>query len=369
MFTRNIEDSTPRFFNEIALLFIDNPDEFDPSQAWDLVINFASRFSKIPKEERQVSLSYVPPNRLIIEPVLEQNLNNNWISAWKLQSNNLFILIFFILVCLFIFFYQNKLVRGRKIFNIVRIGSLVFCLIWVGWTAGAQLTIVNILNYVQLLVTENFSYSVIVLDPLITVVSIVTLISFFVVGRGFFCGWLCPFGALQELVNVVARFLRVKQIEIKEKLHKILLNLKYFILLMIFILMFYDLDLALIMTEVEPFKTAITLKFDRSFKYLCYALVLLFISIFVNRFYCRYLCPLGAFLVLGGKFRILNILKRRKECGNPCHLCENSCPTQAIQSSGKINMNECFYCFDCQEEYYDDHRCPPLVNKRKVIYG
>ena len=110
MFTRNIEDSTPRFFNEIALLFIDNPDEFDPAQAWDLVINFASRFSKIPKEERQVSLSYIPPSRLIIEPVLEQNLNNNWISVWKLQSNNLFILIFFFLVCFFIFFYQNKLV-------------------------------------------------------------------------------------------------------------------------------------------------------------------------------------------------------------------------------------------------------------------
>ena len=367
MFTRNIEDSTPRFFNEIALLFIDNPDEFDPAQAWDLVINFASRFSKISKEERQVSLSYIPPSRLIIEPVLEQNLNNNWISVWKLQSNNLFILIFFLLVCFFIFFYQNKLVRRRKIFNFVRIGSLVFCLIWVGWTAGAQLTIVNILNYVQLLVTENFNYSVILFDPLITVVSIVTLISFFVVGRGFFCGWLCPFGALQELVNVVARFLRVKQIEIKEKLHKILLNLKYFILLMIFILMFYDLDLALIMTEVEPFKTAITLKFDRSFKYVCYALALLFISIFVNRFYCRYLCPLGAFLVLGGKFRILNILKRRKECGSPCHLCESSCPTQAIKSDGKIDMNECFYCFDCQEEYYDEHRCPPLVIKRKIL--
>jgi NosR/NirI family transcriptional regulator, nitrous oxide reductase regulator len=368
MFTRNIEDSTPRFFNEIALLFIDNPEEFDPAQAWNLVINFASRFSKISKEERQVSLSYIPPSRLIIEPVLEQNLNNNWISVWKLQSNNLFILIFFFFICFLIFFYQTKLVRNRKIFNFLRIGSLVFCLIWVGWIAGAQLTIVNILNYVQLLVTKNFNYSVIAYDPLITAISIATLISFFVVGRGFFCGWLCPFGALQELVNVVARFFRVRQIEIKEKLHKILLNLKYFILLMIFISMFYDLDLALIMTEIEPFKTAITLKFDRSFNYLCYALILLFISIFVNRFYCRYLCPLGAFLVLGGKFRILNILKRRKECGNPCHLCEKSCPTQAIQSSGKIDMNECFYCFDCQEEYYDIHRCPPLVQRKKQLY-
>ena len=194
-----------------------------------------------------------------------------------------------------------------------------------------------------------------------------TLLSFFLVGRGFFCGWLCPFRALQELINVLANTLRIKQLEIKERTHKYLLQIKYIILLVIIGTSEIDLDTALLMTEVEPFKTAITLKFDRSFKYVCYALVLLFMSLFVNRFYCRYLCPLGAFLVLGGKFRILNISKRRKECGSPCHLCEKSCPTQAIQSSGKINMNECFYCFDCQEEYYDDHRCPPLVAKLKEI--
>ena len=38
-----------------------------------------------------------------------------------------------------------------------------------------------------------------------------------------------------------------------------------------------------------------------------------------------------------------------------------------VKSDGKIDMNECFYCFDCQEEYYDEHRCPPLVIKRKIL--
>ena len=106
------------------------------------------------------------------------------------------------------------------------------------------------------------------------------------------------------------------------------------------------------MTEVEPFKTSITLKFFREFHYVLYAITLLFISIFISRFYCRYICPLGAALALGGKLRLFSILLRRKECGNPCHLCEKSCPTQAIKNNGKIDMNECclLYTSDAADE-------------------
>ena len=74
---------------------------------------------------------------------------------------------------------------------------------------------------------------------------------------------------------------------------------------------------------------------------------------------------LGAVLALAGKLRQLAPLKRRAECGNPCHLCERHCPIQAIEPSGQINMTECFYCLDCQVVYYDDHLCPPLIATRK----
>ncbi len=66
-----------------------------------------------------------------------------------------------------------------------------------------------------------------------------------------------------------------------------------------------------------------------------------------------------------GRFHIFNNLKRRDECGSPCHLCERACPVNAIPKTGKIDMNECFQCLDCQVEYYDDHRCPPLAKNRK----
>ena len=51
--------------------------------------------------------------------------------------------------------------------------------------------------------------------------------------------------------------------------------------------------------------------------------------------------------------------------GNPCKACNKVCPTGAILNSGKINMNECLGCLDCQVMYNDYTKCPPLVAIRK----
>ena len=117
--------------------------------------------------------------------------------------------------------------------------------------------------------------------------------------------------------------------------------------------------------EVEPFKTAITSHFTRAAPFLIYAFALVGIGLFTERAYCRFLCPLGGVLALLDRLHLIDLLKRRPECGNPCHLCEKSCPVRAIESNGKIIMAECFQCLDCQVEYYDDKRCPPLAKQRK----
>jgi NosR/NirI family nitrous oxide reductase transcriptional regulator len=114
-------------------------------------------------------------------------------------------------------------------------------------------------------------------------------------------------------------------------------------------------------TEIEPFKTAITSKFTRAWPYGLYAGILLAIGLFSERAYCRFLCPLGGVLAFLDRLHLVDLLKRRPECGNPCHLCERSCPVRAIENTGKIITAECFQCLDCQVEYYDDKRCPPLV--------
>ena len=64
-------------------------------------------------------------------------------------------------ICSLVLIFRTRLVKNRKVYDTIRIAAMLFCLVWVGWIAGAQLTIVNILNYIQLVITDNFNYSVI----------------------------------------------------------------------------------------------------------------------------------------------------------------------------------------------------------------
>jgi NosR/NirI family nitrous oxide reductase transcriptional regulator len=95
-----------------------------------------------------------------------------------------------------------------------------------------------------------------------------------------------------------------------------------------------------------------------------YAVGLLAAGLFVERFFCRYLCPLGAALAIPGRLRLFEWLKRRKQCGFECQLCAKRCTVQAIHPLGHINPNECIYCMQCQVIYWDDATCPPLILKR-----
>src|SRR5690606_10538890 len=116
---------------------------------------------------------------------------------------------------------------------------------------------------------------------------------------------------------------------------------------------------------VEPFKTAITLHFDREWWFVGYAVLLLVVNLFTRKVYCRYICPLGAALAVPARLRLFDWLKRRQECGTPCQLCAKECEVQAIHPDGRINANECHHCLDCQITYYNQRKCPPLVMKAK----
>ena len=123
--------------------------------------------------------------------------------------------------------------------------------------------------------------------------------------------------------------------------------------------------LAIAGAEIEPFKTAISLHFVRAWPFAVYALALLGVGLFIERFFCRYLCPLGAALAIPARLRMFDWLKRRRECGAPCQNCAVACTVQAIHPDGRINPNECIHCLNCQVIYADDQRCPPLIERRK----
>jgi polyferredoxin len=115
--------------------------------------------------------------------------------------------------------------------------------------------------------------------------------------------------------------------------------------------------------EIEPFKTAITLKFMRDWPFVSYAAALLMAGIFVERFFCRYLCALGAALAIPARMRMFEWLKRYRECGAECHVCARQCTVQAIHPLGQINPNECIYCLKCQANYFDSTTCLHLKKR------
>jgi NosR/NirI family nitrous oxide reductase transcriptional regulator len=126
----------------------------------------------------------------------------------------------------------------------------------------------------------------------------------------------------------------------------------------------HSLALAEHLAEIEPFKTAIVLRFLREWPFVAFAVGLLVAGLFIERFYCRYLCALGAALAIPARMRMFDWLKRYRQCGTPCQICSNECMVQAIHPEGHINPNECLYCLNCQQLYYDDKRCPVMVERR-----
>jgi len=198
-------------------------------------------------------------------------------------------------------------------------------------------------------------------DPVSLLLIAFTFISLVVWGRATFCGWLCPYGALQEFVGLLARANKLPQLKIAGRRWHLFSYTRYVILAILVAAAAAVPNVAARLVEVEPFKTAITVGFNREIPYLIWAVGLLLAGAFVYKFFCRFLCPLGAALILGGKLRRWNWLPRIEACGQPCQRCRHVCLYDAIEPSGKIDYNQCFQCLDCVGIYHDEKRCVPKV--------
>jgi NosR/NirI family nitrous oxide reductase transcriptional regulator len=191
------------------------------------------------------------------------------------------------------------------------------------------------------------------------------LFSLLLWGRGTFCGWLCPFGALQEFAALAGRALKLPQLAVRRALDAHLTRIKYLLLAAIVLAALFAPALADKLVELEPFKTAITLNFVRAWPYVLYAGGLLALSMVVYKGFCRYLCPLGAALALLGRVRLLDWIPRRAECGTPCQTCRHRCSYKAIAPNGAIDYAECFQCMECVVIIESPTQCAPRILERK----
>lgn len=311
--------------------------------------------------ERPVPLVYAPPPELFEYPPKPLP---DWLLGWRERSTDLALIGASLMLLCVVLARPRKLARNPRVLQRFRLLFMAFTLGYIGWYAQAQLSIVHLTGAIKSLASGqglwNYLY-----DPVILLLIAFTVVTFFIWGRGTFCGWLCPFGAMQEFVALIARRLGIRQRRLPPKLATALARSRFPILAVLLVLAATAPQVSEMLVEIEPFKTAITANFIRSWPFVVYCLLLLVAGIFVYKFFCRYLCPLGAALTVGGRLRLPDWLARRAECGTPCQTCRSRCEYDAIARDGRIRYDDCFQCLDCVGIYYDDRRCAPLVLYRR----
>jgi NosR/NirI family nitrous oxide reductase transcriptional regulator len=372
-------DGAPSF-TEMDLFKIPADTGFDPTQPFRLQLLVQRNVGAIERVYTTFDMGWQPP-AAFLRPIVPDQVaaaaadaavsqdetsakTALWQRIWRDKQIEIAVLSVMLAVLSGAFFFQNLLTRSARVTFWFRMGYLTMTLVFLGWYANAQLSVVNLMALAASL-KSGFTWEAFLLDPMTFILWFSVAAALIFWGRGAYCGWLCPFGALQELTNRIARWFKVPQWDLPWGLHERLWAVKYILFLGLFGVSLASIDQAERLAEVEPFKTAIVLKFDRTWPFLLYVGVLLTIGLFVERFYCRYLCPLGAALAIPARMRMFDWLKRYRECGSPCQTCANDCPVQAIHPTGEINPNECVNCLNCQVLYQSKTRCPVVIRQLK----
>ncbi len=286
-----------------------------------------------------------------------------WVAAWERKPLTIAFVAAMIAWVAGAFFMQEFFVARPRLWMWGRMGFLAVTLVLLGWIAKGQLSVVQVVAFMHALL-NGFRWETFLIEPVIFILWSFVALGLLFWGRGVYCGWLCPFGALQELLNEGAKRLGVKQIEVPFAVQERLWAIKYTLFVVILAVSFYSMEQALVLAEAEPFKTAISMRFWRAWPFVAFAGALLVAGLFIERFYCRYLCPLGAALAIPAKLKLFDWLHRRPQCGRECRFCETQCTVGAIDTLGRINPNECILCLRCQVIMNDEAQCIAL--KRRV---
>lgn len=288
-----------------------------------------------------------------------------WIKLWQSRGVDIAILLSGLFILSLGLIAQKRFSANSQRLRILRTVYLLFTLGFIGWYAQGQLTIVNVTAALESLTTGG-DLSFLMNDPMTVILWLFVGLTLLVWGRGTFCGWLCPFGALQELISLVANAIGIRQRRLRAALDAKLKWVKYLVLATLLTSLYVAPRFAEKAVEIEPFKTAISFYFQRDWPYVLWAVACLLLGVVVYRGYCRYICPLGAALASVNFLQRWSWIARRDACGTPCQSCRHRCEYQAIAPTGKINYSECFQCLDCVSIYQDDQHCLPLIQQRKA---
>ena len=343
------------------ILRVDRRLGFDPTRDWVLTAQAVRAHGMLQPEMGSQHFSLITRSdpALFRQPETRKALPP-WQEALLNRKIDLILLVGFLAVVLALVGPGMHALAAPARLTPVRLAVLAGVIGFVGWWGQGQLSIVTALAVLRAAV-EGGSLAVLLYDPFSLLVWAVAILGLFLWGRGLFCGWLCPFGAMQEFAHYAGRLLRLPEWNPSARWDRRLKWVKYLALAGLVAIAFVRPDAAETAAEVEPFKTAVTTFFQREWYFVAYALFWLGLGMVTFKGFCRYLCPLGALMALGGVLRLRKWIPRRAECGTPCQLCRVRCRYGAIERSGKIDYSECFQCLDCVSIHDDKAQCVPLI--------
>lgn len=190
----------------------------------------------------------------------------------------------------------------------------------------------------------------------VSYIEVIAIIPVTILFGRFFCGWMCAFGSVSDWIYAFSKRIFKINFKVPEKADRVLKIFKY-IYLVLLISLLYNTNWNLLSKSNpwDAFGYIFTVKsipdIAGAFQYFSLGTILLLIilaqSMIIERFFCRYLCPLGAIFSLTSRFRILKIRKNRDKCGS-CKICTSNCPMGIpMYKYDKISTGECIQCQRC----------------------
>lgn len=197
--------------------------------------------------------------------------------------------------------------------------------------------------------------------------ALVTIVLTILLGR-FFCGWVCPFGTMHQFFGYLGNLGKKVKKRIENNHYRKAQNIKYFILIAFLVMALFPLTSTvslqsglldpiplvhrsvnlILLPIVDHFTKQISISpryYDGAWVVGAVFLTFILLNFLIPRFYCRFICPLGALFGFLGGFAIWRIGKTQEEC-TECALCEDRCEG-ACEPFGKIRISECLLCFNC----------------------
>lgn len=184
---------------------------------------------------------------------------------------------------------------------------------------------------------------------LLAVVFIVTAVW----GR-FFCGFICSFGAMQDLLWLGGRHLPFRPV-FSQKVDRVLKYLKYAVLLFIVIGVWtFGITGDTVWSPwtifgmyASPWKGVPSQAMFLSVGGLLLLLTIIG-SLLIERFFCKYLCPLGALFTLASHFRVFKLKRDSASCSGSCRVCSRKCSMSIpLYQYDKVRSGECIDCMKC----------------------